>query len=266
MNNEHPDIAIFTGDWLINLISAKICVTTVWWSLMHPAGHWKVPVKRGLPDSGRLRRPFRLVYTYKQAKEAIASWKAHQLWSIWPDRARADELIILDQMSTYHPRLGKNILPTSITNHILIGSVKEDFPGVQSRQKATKPDFGAYNWELLTGHLHGRENTTEEQRSKGRVPFVDEACWLTPFTDGVDYGCIAIDQLVSAKEQGDPVMIFVGDPKEMAEFLKANPGLNLRIKYKFVFNVYSLEELATILQGYQKWLSLQWRWIKGRPF
>jgi len=64
---------------------------------------------------------------------------------------------------------------------------------------------------------------------------------------------------VSAKEQGDPVMIFVGDPKEMAEFLKANPGLNLRIKYKFVFNVYSLEELATILQGYQKWLSLQWR-------
>ena len=65
----------------------------------------------------------------------------------------------------------------------------------------------------------------------------------------MDYGRIAINQLMAAMEKGDPVMIFAGYPAEMKDFLNSNPGLKSRIKYKFNFPDYSVSELATILEN-----------------
>ena len=97
--------------------------------------------------------------------------------------------------------------------------------------------------------------STEEKTSakikeaKGGVLFVDEAYRLTPRSTGVDYGRIAINQLMAVMEKGDPVMIFAGYPAEMKEFLSVNPGLTSRIKYKFTFPNYSVQEMATILEN-----------------
>ena len=65
----------------------------------------------------------------------------------------------------------------------------------------------------------------------------------------MDYRRIAINQLMAVMEKGDPVMIFAGYPAEMKEFLSANPGLTSRIKYKFTFPNYSVQEMATILEN-----------------
>ena len=110
--------------------------------------------------------------------------------------------------------------------------------------------------EVQRGDLVGQYlGSTEEKTSakikeaKGGVLFVDEAYRLTPRSTGVDYGRIAINQLMAVMEKGDPVMIFAGYPAEMKEFLSANPGLTSRIKYKFTFPNYSVQEMATILEN-----------------
>lgn len=104
----------------------------------------------------------------------------------------------------------------------------------------------------LVGQFLGstEEKTANKiEEAKGGVLFVDEAYRLTPRSSGTDNGRIAINQLMAAMEKGDPVMIFPGYPVEMKEFLKSNPGLKPRIKYKFNFPNYSVSELATILEN-----------------
>ncbi|XP_078367534.1 uncharacterized protein LOC144651469 isoform X1 [Oculina patagonica] len=110
--------------------------------------------------------------------------------------------------------------------------------------------------EVQRGDLVGQYlGSTEEKtagkirEAKGGVLFIDEAYRLIPRSTSVDYGRIAINQLMAAMEKGDPVMIFAGYPTEMKEFLKANPGLSSRIKYKFTFPDYSVQEMATILEN-----------------
>ena len=105
--------------------------------------------------------------------------------------------------------------------------------------------------DLVGQYIGSTEDKTAAKISeaKGGVLFVDEAYRLTPRSESVDYGQIAINQLMAAMEKGDPVMIFAGYPKEMSEFLKANPGLNSRIKYKFDFTDYSVAELGEILSN-----------------
>ena len=44
-------------------------------------------------------------------------------------------------------------------------------------------------------------------------------------------------------------MIFAGYPKEMGKFLKANPELHSRIKYKFHLTDYSVAELGEFLSN-----------------
>jgi hypothetical protein len=51
--------------------------------------------------------------------------------------------------------------------------------------------------------------------AKCGVLFIDEAYRLTPRRDNVDYGRIAINQLMASMEKGDPVMTFAGYPKDM---------------------------------------------------
>ncbi|XP_068739351.1 uncharacterized protein [Montipora capricornis] len=69
--------------------------------------------------------------------------------------------------------------------------------------------------EVQTGDLVGQYlGSTEEKTSatikeaKGGVVFVDEAYRLTPRSTSVDYGRIAINQLMAVMEKGDQVMIF----------------------------------------------------------
>ncbi|XP_044166062.1 ribulose bisphosphate carboxylase/oxygenase activase, chloroplastic-like [Acropora millepora] len=108
--------------------------------------------------------------------------------------------------------------------------------------------------EVQRGNLVGQFlGSTQEKtankinEAKGGVLLIDEAYRLTPRSSNVDYGLIGINQLMAAMEKGDPVMIFAGYPNEMKEFLKSNPGLDSRIKYKFTFPDYSVQELPTIL-------------------
>ncbi|XP_029183504.2 uncharacterized protein LOC114951485 [Acropora millepora] len=105
--------------------------------------------------------------------------------------------------------------------------------------------------DLVGQFLGSTEDKTANKinEAKGGVLFVDEAYRLTPRSSNVDYGRVAINQLMAAMEKGDPVMIFAGYPNEMKEFLKSNPGLDSRIKYKFTFPDYSVQELATILDN-----------------
>lgn len=110
--------------------------------------------------------------------------------------------------------------------------------------------------EVQRGDLVGQylgsteeKNPAKIKEAKGGVLFVDEAYRLTPRSTGVDYGRIAINQLMAVMEKGDPVMIFAGYPAEMKEFLSVNPGLSSIIKYKLTFPNYSVEEMATILEN-----------------
>lgn len=105
--------------------------------------------------------------------------------------------------------------------------------------------------DLVGQYLGATEDKTSSKinEAKGGVLFVDEAYRLTPRSSSTDYGRIAINQLMAAMEKGDPVMIFAGYPAEMKEFMKSNPGLNSRIKYKFHFPDYSVQEMATILEN-----------------
>ena len=105
--------------------------------------------------------------------------------------------------------------------------------------------------DLVGQYLGTTEKKTKEKikEAKGGVLFVDEAYRLTPRSKGVDYRRVTINQLMGTMVCGDPVMIFAGYPIEMQEFLNANPGLNSRIKYKFTFPDYSVQEMAMILDN-----------------
>ena len=104
--------------------------------------------------------------------------------------------------------------------------------------------------ELVGQYLGSTEDKTlaKIEEAKGGILFVDEVYRLTPRSTGVDYGRIAIN-LMAVMEKGDPVMIFVGFPTEMKEFVSANLGLSSRINYKFTFPNYSIQEMATILEN-----------------
>lgn len=75
------------------------------------------------------------------------------------------------------------------------------------------------------GHFLGstEEKTTNKiEEAKGNALFVDEACRLTQRSSETDYRRITINQLMVTMERGNIMMIFVGYPTEMKEFLKSN--------------------------------------------
>lgn len=77
--------------------------------------------------------------------------------------------------------------------------------------------------------------------------FIDE-CYRLSGRGAQDFGPEAIDELMSAMETGNPVMIFAGyNDSAMDEFVASNPGLFRRISSVFVFEAYLTAELAKIL-------------------
>ena len=112
------------------------------------------------------------------------------------------------------------------------------------KKKVTEVQRG----DLVGQYLGATEGKCADvlKAARGGVLFIDEAYRLTPRSES-DYGRIAINQLMSAMEKGDPVMIFAGYKNEMSSFVKVNPGLKSRIRYYFDFPDYSLEELEQIM-------------------
>lgn len=77
--------------------------------------------------------------------------------------------------------------------------------------------------------------------------FIDEAYALLR-NDGDAFGHEAIDTLVKMMEdhRDDLVVIVVGYPAEMDEFIAANPGLQSRFPLTIVFDDYTDDELVAI--------------------
>ena len=87
------------------------------------------------------------------------------------------------------------------------------------------------------------------EKARGGILFVDEAYSLTNRgNDGKDFGREVIEVLLKEMSDGpgDIAIICAGYPKEMANFLDSNPGLDSRIKNIITFPDYTPEELIEI--------------------
>jgi adenylate kinase family enzyme len=100
--------------------------------------------------------------------------------------------------------------------------------------------------ELVGDHIGATEKETQKkiEEAKGGVLFVDEAYRLNSDVFGIE----AINCLMKAMTVKGTVMILAGYPKQMDEFVTANPGLKRRITYEMEFPDYSPTDLALILQ------------------
>ena len=87
------------------------------------------------------------------------------------------------------------------------------------------------------------------EKAMGGVLFIDEAYELAPRTDD-DYGAEAIAELLTQMEnhRDELIVIAAGYPKQMDDFLDANPGMRSRFANRVEFPDYSNDELARIFQ------------------
>ncbi|HWC83767.1 MAG TPA: AAA family ATPase [Pseudonocardiaceae bacterium] len=87
------------------------------------------------------------------------------------------------------------------------------------------------------------------EKAMGGVLFVDEAYELTPRSDN-DFGAEAIAELLTQMEnhRDELIVIAAGYPKQMDEFLDANPGLRSRFTNRIDFPDYTNDELARIFE------------------
>ncbi|MGQ9571377.1 MAG: AAA family ATPase, partial [Thermodesulfovibrionales bacterium] len=84
----------------------------------------------------------------------------------------------------------------------------------------------------------------------GGILFIDEAYTLAPEGVNDSFGKEAIDTLLKRMEddRGKFVVIVAGYPKEMDNFLNANPGLKSRFNTYFHLNDYTADELLGIFK------------------
>lgn len=97
---------------------------------------------------------------------------------------------------------------------------------------------------------HTAQKTREQiQKAMGGLLFVDEAYSLGRGGEK-DFGKEAIDVLVKAMEdcRNDFILILAGYSREMASFLKLNPGLSSRFPIQIAYPDYSVSELLEIAE------------------
>jgi SpoVK/Ycf46/Vps4 family AAA+-type ATPase len=62
------------------------------------------------------------------------------------------------------------------------------------------------------------------EEAKGGVLFIDEAYQLMPKDSTRDFGKEAVETIMNALHDNDPVFIFAGYPADMERFINANAG------------------------------------------
>jgi len=104
--------------------------------------------------------------------------------------------------------------------------------------------------QLVGSHIGETEKKTEEllEQTHGGVLFVDEAYRLNVKDSDKDFGKEAINTLMKAMTVKGKVIVLAGYPREMAEFVAVNPGIQRRITYEFIFDDYTVEDLGQILR------------------
>jgi energy-coupling factor transporter ATP-binding protein EcfA2 len=103
--------------------------------------------------------------------------------------------------------------------------------------------------ELLGSTVgQGPKNVKEKvYEAKGGILFIDEAYSVVkPGPAGV-YGKEIIDTMMQYMDPAVTTFIFAGYKKEMTLFLKQNAGLERRIKYRYIFESYTIKELVSIV-------------------
>lgn len=97
------------------------------------------------------------------------------------------------------------------------------------------------------------------ERAKGGVLFIDEAYSLVAEGNNGDFGQEAIDTLVKGMEDNrdDLIVIVAGYPKEMEDFIEANPGLKSRFQKTIHFPDYNTEELFAVFCRFCKGLDYE---------
>ena len=92
------------------------------------------------------------------------------------------------------------------------------------------------------------------ERAKGGVLFIDEAYSLVNDGANGDFGQEAIDTLVKGMEDNrdDLIVIVAGYPKEMEDFIKANPGLKSRFQKTIHFPDYNADDLYAVFLSFCK--------------
>lgn len=102
---------------------------------------------------------------------------------------------------------------------------------------------------LVAGHVGQTAIKTAEvvDKARGGVLFIDEAYSLTQGGPS-DFGREAVETILKRMEdlRGELVVIAVGYPKNMQQFLQANPGLRSRFDRKLEFPDYNPSELLSI--------------------
>lgn len=84
------------------------------------------------------------------------------------------------------------------------------------------------------------------QRALGGVLFIDEAYSILDNREGQEVIATIIKEMEDRRE--DIIFIFAGYEKEMNNFIKSNPGMDSRIKYKMWFGNYTINDLSEIFR------------------
>jgi hypothetical protein len=102
--------------------------------------------------------------------------------------------------------------------------------------------------DLVAMHIGETAQLTRAkiEEARGGVLFIDEAYQLMPKDSTRDFGKEAVETIMNALHDYDPIMIFAGYPADMERFIAANAGLTRRVGRAFHFPDYAPKDIATI--------------------